>query len=760
MVAVVLAACLAAGAEVPLFEHEPTDRITLNAQNDNAVLDVRPLDLPGREVPQKPRLSEKLAVRLVDQPDTAYEVQWSAIAKVELFEQRVLEKAMELVKAGRFDDAYDYFKFLQEKYPKTPGLGAGQEDFLFEEAKALHRQQKYDGALAVLRELYGRNKTRADLERALGLTTEKLVEKYAAAQEYQAARQLLRNLAAWYPEHETVKKWEGQFKDHAAAMQAEARKALDAGDLHKADQVARQMAQLWPQLPGAAELIDTLRKKYPRVVVGVMAPAVVGQPDRLGDWAARRSARLVYRTLTEFVGPGTDGGRYRCPMGKMAIEELGRRLAFQLQPGIRWASGDATLTGYDVSRQLLAMADPRAASYRPDWADLLAQVTVRSVYEVDADLQRTHVRPEALLTTILVPSAGSPGAKEGDAINGPYTVLAQTGDETCYVANPRYFAAGPGQPKEIVEKTYAKCSQAVRDLKLGRIDLIDRVTPWELDRLRADAELVVEPYGVPLVHVLVPNLRKPLLAQCRFRRALVYGIHREAILRHLTGGKEVPGCRVVSGPFPIGISHDDPLGYAYDRSLKPREYDPRLAVALARVAWEEVAAGEKKQGKAIKAMPQLTLAHPPGEIARTACQAIQRQLKVVGIPIVLQEIHPGRAAGDQAGFDLAYAEVAMWEPVVDAPRLLGEHGPAGGCSPYMSLALAELERAADWKDVHRVLPRLHRIAQDDVAVVPLWQMVDHFAHRKNLRGVGARPVLLYANVEQWQPTSTAPEKAP
>jgi ABC-type transport system substrate-binding protein len=173
-----------------------------------------------------------------------------------------------------------------------------------------------------------------------------------------------------------------------------------------------------------------------------------------------------------------------------------------------------------------------------------------------------------------------------------------------------------------------------------------------------------------------------------------------------------------------------------------------------------VAAAAKKQGKALKVMPQLTLAHPPGEIAQTACQAIQRQLKVVGIPIVLKEVSPGRTADDPTGFDLAYTEVAMWEPVVDAARLLGEHGPAGGCSPYMSLALAELERAADWKDVHKVLPRIHRIAQDDVAVVPLWQMVDHFAYRKNLRGVGTRPVLLYANVEQWQPSSAKPEKAP
>lgn len=768
--AALLAAVPAAAQQARLIDQEPHDRITLNAANDNAVLEVFPLELPGREVPAKPRASEKLVVRLLDRPDTKYEVAFSSIAKIELFEQRIIEKALEMARAGQFEEAYDYFRFLHEQYPKTPGLAAAYEEYLFEEAKALHRQGKYDGALAVLRELHARNPKRPDLQRALGMTTEKLVEQYSAAENYESARALLRNLGALYPQDETVAKWEGQYRKEAEALQAQVKAAMEGGDLRKADQSARKMFQLWPDLPGAAELIGAVRRTYPRVVVGVTMPAAADKGDgakvpqsgppgashalapspfsTLGDWSARRSGRLVGRLLMEFAGPGTDGGRYRSPVASLRIEELGRRLAFQVRPKVRAPDGGADLTGYGLARALLDMADPRSAAYRPGWADLVARVQVRDVYAVDVDLARTHVRPEALLA---VPLAG---------VGGPYAVASRGDGEACYVADPRYFAAVATQPKEIVERTYAKGSLALRDLRAGRTDVLDRVAPWDLERLRGDGQIVVEPYAAPLVHVLVPNMGKPLTANRRFRRALEYGIHREAVLRHLCGGKDLPGFRVLSGPLPAGVSPDDPLGYAYDPGLKPREYDPRLALALARVAFEEVAAAEKKQGRELTEMPQLALAHPPSETARAACRVIQRQLKVAGIPAVLHEVHPAKLGEGTGAFDLAYAELAVWEPVTDAPRLLGEHGLAGACSPYMGLALAELRQAPGWREAHQVLRRIHRVAADDVALVPLWQTVEHFACRKDLRGVGTKPVVLYDNVEQWQTVSVQPEAQP
>jgi len=780
-----LARVAVAADEVPLYEEDPFDRITLNQQNQGAVLKVRPLELPGRRLPERPRPGDKLTVQLLDQPDKTYEVAWEAIAKVELFEQIVLAKANELVAAGKLDEAFDYFRYLEEKYPRLAGLGKGAEDYLYEEAKLSHRKQQYESALAALQELCRRNRQRPGLDNALGATTEKLIEQCAAAEDYAAARALLHGLAATFPGHPVVAKWEELWQGQAAALLAQSRTAAQAGELRKAAELGRRATRVWPALAGAKAWAESLHQKYPRVVVGVTLPAAEVLPGRLDDWASRRRSRLVYRTLTELLGPGPEGGKYLCPVGQISSDESGRRLVVQLRPGVRRSPGESGLTGYELSRQLLAMADPAADSFRADWAELLAGVAVPEVYRLEVDLRRPHVRPEALLQTLLVPANDASAAdRRPPPANGPYIVAGQTGTDTICVQNGQYFAASSGQPKEIVERHFAQGGAALRALRRGDVQVLDRVNPWDLAGLRADKDLVIEPYGVPLIHCLVPNLRKPLLADRGFRRALMYGIDRDAILRQLLAGAKLPGCRVISGPLPPGVDRGDPLGYAYDPEIAPRRWEPRLAIALAAVAYQEIAAAEKEKQKgtdnqkarepskppapaataekrslpASKTAARLVLAHPPLDAARVACAAIKRHLELIGIPITLKELPPTGPVTMTDDVDLLFVELAVWEPLVDARRLLGEGGIAPACSPAMSLALRQLDQATDWSQAQKGLYRIHRIAHDELVLLPLWQWTEQFAYRASLQGIAPRPMTLYQNVEAWQPGFEFPEE--
>jgi hypothetical protein len=45
---------------------------------------------------------------------------------------------------------------------------------------------------------------------------------------------------------------------------------------------------------------------------------------------------------------------------------------------------------------------------------------------------------------------------------------------------------------------------------------------------------------------------------------------------------------------------------------------------------------------------------------------------------------------------------------------------------------------------------IHRAVNWDVALLPLWQTVDFFAYQKRLNNVGASPIWLYQNVDQWR----------
>ena len=400
-------------------------------------------------------------------------------------------------------------------------------------------------------------------------------------------------------------------------------------------------------------------------------------------------------------------------------------------------------------------------------------MAVRDVYQVDIELRKPHLHAQALLQTIL-PACTVPVAARAPVplSNGPYVVYQRSGAEITYLANAQYFAATATQPKEIAERHFSEGAAAIRAIRNGEIQVLDRVNPWELPALRADKRLVVHAYALPLVHCLIPNMRKPLTADRAFRRALVYGIHRQAILDELLAGAKLPGARVLSGPFPCGLSAQDPIGYACDANIKPRDYDPALAIALPGARLKEGDEGDSPTFAARKSAagdgpgkgdsptfaarkfgqsPDVVLGHPPHEIARAACKAIRRHLELVGIPVTLKELPAGTQGPIPAEVDLLYAELAVWEPLVDARRLLGEDGLAGGCSPQMSLALRQLDQAADWSQACAQLRRIHRVAHDEVAVIPLWQLTDHFVCRAGLKGIDSAPITLYENIEKWQP---------
>jgi ABC-type transport system substrate-binding protein len=296
----------------------------------------------------------------------------------------------------------------------------------------------------------------------------------------------------------------------------------------------------------------------------------------------------------------------------------------------------------------------------------------------------------------------------------------------------------------------------------GDIDVLDHVPSWHLERLRAAQGVRVESYRLPTVHVLLPNLQRPLLAKREFRRALSFGIDRQWIVeRVLLGGESAPGFEVLSGPFPAGASLSDPVRYGYNNQITPRPFEPRLAAILATVAWSNVqsaASNDESDEEQVASadIPQLTLAHPADPVARLACQSIQAQLQRQGIPIKLSEFTADELLAGRVDYDLRYAELAVWEPVTDARRLLGPGSLTGDLqSPYLDAALRQLDEASNWNDVRARLAEVHEIAHHDLPVIPLWQTINYFAYRTSVRGIGESPMTLYQNADEWSPATAS-----
>ena len=680
-----------------IFERDPHDRILLV---DKTVVEVVPLEFPNREIPENPDKNERLKVRLLDSPGEEFFLRWKDIKEIKLFEQMVLAEANALVDAGKFNDAFDYFAYLRRNYPGLPGLKESTTRYLYEEAKSWQREQQYEHAVAILNELYETNPTYNGLERALSVATGKLIEQRLATADHLGARALLRQLTAKFPENDVAARFNRQLQTEAEAMADGAREAFEAGRISEANEKGRRAVGIWPHSQAIRALYQEIYQAQPSVVVGVTQPLDDSRTKRLIDRATRRTQRLLSRELVEMVGYGPEGGEYDCPVGTMEKGQLGLKISFRLNPTIRWSSGDDYLTAHDVSRHLRRMAESSGPTDHQDWADLFAGVNIRGIFGLDVLLRYGHVLPEAFLTTAILPWNYQPNAAEPPPTYGPYRLASRDESQTRFMAIESYFAAGPHQPAEIIERNFNSAHQAVGALRDGRIAVVDRVNPWEVDEIVSYGEVDVEPYSVPSVHCLLLDPRHRLLARAAFRRALVFGIHREAILRRqLLRGQEEGRGQVLSGPFPVG--------YAYDNEIEPRGYKPRLAMSLAKLAAVEAAkeaettkeAGDASDEPMQELSPQpvvidpLTLAYPPYEIARRACRSIKRQLDLVKIPITLKELPAGVPIDSFDGYDLVYAELAVREPIVHARELLGPGGLIGRTSAYVELALRRLETA-------------------------------------------------------------------
>ena len=739
--------------EERIYDQEPFDIILLDAANQNRELYVLPLDLPDRKLPDNPNPNATLRVRLVSDPEQELEVAWRGIARVELFEQRILQRARELIRLRKFDSAFQHLTFLHDNYPNVAGLSATLDQLLYGEAAVLYRDKQYERALLLLDEIYQRQADRQRVDVALTRILQDLLVLRFQAKDFRDARRIFDVARQRYDStlSRFLNEWQQRFERAARAKMQQAHALLEEGREREAFLIARQVAEIWPATEGAAELLRETTRRYPLLTIGVLqAPANPDFPTSF-HWGARRAERLLTRKLLELDEIGPEGGMYRAVVGEAEVAPDGRTFTLHFPPD---APAGRFFRGPTVARELLTRAEPTSPDFDRQWAAVLDRIRVPDVYDVEVLLRQPHLRVQSLLG---IPLTETAIGKSSNAWS-PYHHSTEESAGGAFVANPAYALAGAAQPREIVERVFENPRRAVQGLRRGEIDLLDRVFPADVANLQRDANLQVRAYCVPSLHLLVPNPARVYSGHRGFRRALTYATDRQRILRsELLGGRELTGCEVLSGPFPRGIDGDDPLAYAYDFQINPRAYDPRHARTLMQLAQIEIQREAQKNQETVPPMTELVVAFPPSELARVACAAIIEDWKLLGLTCVLRPLAPQEAWPVDEDWDFFYLDCVMQEPLVDAPRLLAADGLAGCTSPHLNLALRQLQRATSWKEAGDRLRAIHQICSDDASVIPLWQLVDHLAFRPELGGVSNNPVTTYQNIEGWSLQYANPE---
>lgn len=732
-----------------LLQEEPHDIIYFTAKSGGGWAKVQLL--PIRDMPSSPQ--GQLRFSIIGFETDEFVAKWGDIERIDFWEKRLERETAERIAANDFVGAYPFLSILIRDFPRRPGLKELRSNFLWQNAIQRAAGKERAESLAMLEELHRFDPQfkQAQVIKAISLTTDALMKSMVDESELDNAQQLLARLKADYKNFDmsAINKWDAEFLKMATEKREAALAAVETKDYRAARRLARESIYLKPDIEGGRELIQEIDEIYPLISVGVLQAARVYDPVRLDNWAARRAGRLLYRNLFEIQGAAPEGGEYEFLFG--STETTPDRLSLDLI--LETAKLPDPLNKIEVdflADQITHRALSQSDTYFSPWAAAVEGIGIDGPRRVRCLLRRPHVLPTCLLQLNVDASwfGGEPGGPTGD-----YSVDTVNEKETRFMLTEQARQANvdDNKPREIVEVRCESGSDAVSKLLSGEVDVLDQLFPADAIKLKQRRDVKVVEYPLPTIHMLVPCSDHEFLQDKNFRRALLYGINREDILNgELLENRSSPGCKVLSGPFPAGLSQDDPLGYAYDASILPRRFEPSLAQLLVQLSKNlKTAAAERKEEPAPKLRP-IRLAFPADNLSRVACEGIRSGWELIGLEVDLVELPLGQSYPDPDTADLVYVSAAIWEPIIDARRLLGPRGLAKSEDQLIGLGLRRLEEARNWREVRDRLLALHSISHHELPVLPLWQMVDSFAYRTNLSGMGSRIVSLYQNAGNWR----------
>lgn len=741
-------------ATTELVEREPFDLVFLDEFNNKARMEVVPLLNP----PSKPLPTEGVLVfEFIDNSVDLYEVPWKNVVDYKTYRDLLLEEAEQLIKEEKYARAYRNLLYVYDRgNSKDVALQTKIRTVLFQDAKANYDRGEFGLALSIFEDVYRRDpnfQAPGFNIRSIDLILDcydRIIKQKVTEEDFEGIRGLLQALQKRYEAaaEGLLSRWQQQLVELNAQTRQLAEQQLLQQDYRSARISARKAMNVLPDDAESVAVYNRVLTAKPQVFVGVSQPARHPDPNRLEDWASRRVGRLTQRRIIELTGLSDEGGRYEFLNGKLKpMDEVGLHYQFIID-NARPEFAVPTITPYELASKLLLKADPNTPDYSPAWAKVVESIGVLNDTTVDIKLKIPFVRPEALLHF----PYGDQSSPE-EAANGPYVIADQTDEYSVFRVNPRYPLDAGRQFPELVEWLYSSPSEAVDALIRGEIDVVDRISAIDLPRLRRYRDIEFRSYLVPTVHMLVPHVRNEFTSDMTFRGGLMKAINRELILRGmLQGGRQNSGMELLDGPFPLGTEENDYIGYGYDTRVAPIMFNEILAKVLIQVVVLTKRNALIKQGVENPQVniPELVLAHPRGEVASVACQAIASMWAQAGVKTRLRPLDPGQTVPPDEDYDFLYVEIAMNEPLSEAGFLFGPKGLVANLSATSEQTMRLVQVSSSWRLASTNLRQLHRQLINEMAILPLYQMREFYAYRANTKNIGRDLMYLYQMVDQWR----------
>ena len=422
---------------------------------------------------------------------------------------------------------------------------------------------------------------------------------------------------------------------------------------------------------------------------------------------------------------------------------------FKLRKGVKFHDGtpfNAEAVKYNFERFLGPEKPLKASLHTP---------IIKSVEVVDESTVRFNLKvPFAFFLNNLAHSATalvSPAAhqKWGKDLTlhpvgtGPFKFVEWVrGDHITLARNDDYFEGKP-RLDQIIIKTVREDSSRVLGLEAGDYDLIVRIPPEEVGRLRRNEKLRIDAdQSNRALRIGINASRKPF-DDVRVRQALNYAVDKESIVKNIYQG--------LAAVIPTMVG---PLNTGY-APVKGYPYDPARAKKL--LAEAGYPAGLKA-----------ALWTPKGRYLKDfeLAQAVQQQLQAVGVEVSFQSFEWAaylsllKKPKDEAKHDLY---LIGWSPSTGEARwgifpitACSQWRPTGSndsfyCNKDVDGLLERAVAATTLKERDDLLRKAQELLVQDPSSIYLLATKETVGVSRKIRGVINSPLeLVYADKDTWK----------
>lgn len=439
----------------------------------------------------------------------------------------------------------------------------------------------------------------------------------------------------------------------------------------------------------------------------------------------------------------------------------GRSYTFHLRKDVSWHPREGEeprpFTADDVVFTYKIMMHPRTITPLKVRYEFIDSAEKLDDYTVRFTLKRPILNALAKFSFKIIPKHGPSNpnflTREDPFVQhpigtGPYILKNVTADrEVVLVANNSYFKGRPHIDK-FVAKPFADQNIMTQALMFNAIDMIVLVNPRAIPEIQGDKRFVLQPYNALSYSFFGYNLRNPLLADRRVRKAFTYAVNRQEMLDSFFNGQGT----IISGPFAPG-------SWAYNLDVQPLPFDPQKAGALLREAGFTPGADGvmQKDGKKLSFSLKVPI-EKESEAVKRVVLAFQNYLKNVGVQVRV-DFKEWQAWKEDVflehDFDVIFAswvfdDSADISSLFHSAEIGGWKNNFGGYSnAEVDGLIVESKLTLDHEKRRTINRKLHAILAEEAPYTFLWTLTNYSAYHKKVRRVSIHPYKFFSFADEW-----------